>query len=252
MGAVGLGGPEPDAPARAYGVFVGIDRYVNLPEDKQLGGAANDARRLSEAFAPALAAPPVVLSDDEATRANVLSQIEKALETLEPGDLFILFCACHGQSEYGEFFLWPHDHDRRRFLATALLFRDVANAMTKPGVMTLMIIDACQSGAVGFDPAKYEHGGSSSMMVASGPLESSKERPEVKGGPKYGVFAYGLSLELQKIFGEGGAGEGTITEIFRGAYDFTKENAWNQQHPALVGTLPADLKIGRADHPASP
>lgn len=233
--------------SRVHGLFVGVNRYHHLGGRRSLEGAVNDALALSEALRPALSTEPVVLTDADASRRNILVAIERLMRESLDGDLVVFFCACHGDTKYGEFFLWPFDFDQRRFLATALPFRDVANAMGKPNVDTLAIIDACHAGAIGFDPKDLYQGQRSSVMLAAEPLETSKEFWFFEGGKqKRGVFTYGLVQQLASAFAE----ERSISEVFRRAYHYTKERTRNAQHPLMVGTLPADLKIRLRNPPA--
>ncbi len=238
--------PPADLVKNAHGLFVGIDEYHVAPRIN-LDGCANDATHLSRAADPALTTN-VVLTNAKATRRAILDTVETVIEKCEEHDLFVFFCACHGATRYGEFFLLPADHDPRAFVGTALLFQDIANTMgSKEDVNTLTVIDACQSGAIGFDPARHNRGQRSSIAAASAPLEISREQEFEEVGRKHGVFAYALIQQMDKLFQKGGPGLGTIADAFVGAYDFTKRVTENQQHPVLVGTLPADLTIHTRD-----
>ncbi len=237
--------------ARIHGLFVGINRYRHLGGRRNLEGAVNDARAVSEMAGHAFSTPPILLTDEQATRREILVQLERLMREAGEQDLVVFFCACHGDMKYGEFFLWPYDFDQRRFLATALPFRDVANAMGKPEVDTLAIIDACHAGAIGFDPNDLYQGKRSSVMLAAEPLELSQEHWYFEGGKhKRGVFTYGLAEQLKLAFTGDPSTDGTIAEVFRKAYEYTKRRTKNAQHPVMVGTLPADLKIRRRNPPA--
>lgn len=233
---------------RVHGMFVGIDHYERVwPANRlELRGCANDARHLAKAAAPALEPDPIVLTNAEATRRSILDGIEDVTATAEDGDLFLLFCACHGVARYGEFLLLPADHDPRRFLGTTLLFQDIANVLgSRDRVNSLVIVDACQSGAIGYDPSSHNRGNLSGIMMAASPLEISKEEEFEHLGRVHGVFAYWLMRKFEETFAEDGPGGATIAEIFGYAYSGTKHFTQNQQHPICVGTLPASLRIER-------
>lgn len=250
-----------------HGLFVGVDRYDAMRPTgasrgrRDLAGCTNDATHLSRAAEPFLSTN-VVLTDQAAHRKSILDHVEQVVKRAASGDLFILFCACHGSVNYGEFFLWPSDFDEREFLGTSLLFQDIANAVgSRPDVSSLIIIDACQSGAIGFDPARHNRGLSSSIMVAAAPLQESKERKfdseghaHMPGDPVegrvHGVFGYSLIRQLHKFFDGDGPGEATVAEIFRGAYEDTTRILNHAHHPVLVGTLPAHQKLRRRDRKA--
>jgi len=231
-----------------HGLFVGIDDYPVTQGRHQLDGCANDATELCEAMGPALTSTKL-LTNEQATRQAILDNAEQILAEAKPKDLFLFFCACHGETRYGEFFLLPHDYDQRAFLGTALLFQDIANSMgSNPNINTLTILDACHSAATGFDPSRHSSGQRSSIMAAAAPLEYSLEF--LFEETSHGAFAFGLIQQLNRVFEKGGPGSLTIAELFRGAYHFTKANtkegddySWSKQHPVMVGTLPASLKI---------
>lgn len=233
-----------------HGLFVGIDKY--MIERRNLYGCANDAIELSKAFAPTLVTN-MVLIDADATRHAILDNIDRILTQCDPGDLFLLFVACHGSDKYGEFFLEPHDHDQRTFVGKALLFQDIANMLgAHHEVNTLVVIDACQAGAIGFDPARHNRGQLSSIMAASAPLEPSQEYDSddvvAKRVPqRHGKFAYNLMLQIKRFFADDGPGVATITQIFDNAYGETKNATDNQQHPVMVGTLSPSLTLHRRD-----
>lgn len=86
------------AAAATRAVVVGIDAYLNV---KPLKGAVADARDIAGALR-ARGVPPEhlrLLTDEQATRANILAAIDEALAVLKSGDLFILTFAGHGASE---------------------------------------------------------------------------------------------------------------------------------------------------------
>lgn len=232
-----------------HGMFVGIDGYERLQPSVRLNlrGCANDAEHLARAAAPVLESEPIVLTNEGADRHAILDGIEAVISKVEEGDLFLLFCACHGVARYGEFFLLPADHDPRRFLGTTLLFQDIANALgSKPDVHSLVLIDACQSGAIGYDPSSHNRGNLSSIMMAASPLEISKEEEFGHLDRVHGVFAYWLMRKFEETFAPDGPGGATIAEIFDYAYSGTKDLTQNRQHPICVGTLPASLRIVRS------
>lgn len=232
---------------RVHGLFVGIDRYARVqPGSLDLRGCANDATYLSAAARPALEDSGRVLTDADARRRDILDAIESVIAEATNGDLFLFFCACHGVARYGQFFLLPADHDPRAFLGTSLLFQDIANVLgSKKGVNSLLIVDACQSGAIGYDPSRHNRGSLSSIMVAASPLEISKEDTFEHLGRVHGIFAYWLIRKFEEIFAPDGPGEATIAEIFDYAYAATKRDSQNTQHPICVGTLPASLTVAR-------
>ena len=253
------------SPTHVHGLFIGINHYPAMKDrrtnKRDLKGCANDAKYLAKAAAPILSTSHV-LTNEAATRSAILDRIEQMIRDAEDGDLFLMFCACHGGLRYGELFLEPSDFDQREFLGTGLLFQDVANAVgSRDGVRSLVILDACHSGAIGFDPASHNRGSESSIMVAAGPLEASQETRFDEAGEKHplggdtgrahGVFGFSLMRQLDRFFGPDGPGKASIGDIFRGAYGATTKYVNHKHHPIMVGTLEASTTLERRKAPVS-
>lgn len=102
-GTAGGGGNQAaNGAARVFGVFAGITNYPpgigNLPE------CANDAIKLAEALRNHGLLDPsrqVLLTDSEATRANVLGAIQRFGAQMGPNDVFVFFYSGHGNQRQG-------------------------------------------------------------------------------------------------------------------------------------------------------
>jgi hypothetical protein len=97
--------PVPAAPVeapssgRVVGVFAGITDYQSASD---LPFCASDAARVQQAFVNAGIMDPmdsVVLTDHQATRANIANAIERMSRRLQPGDTLVFFFSGHGSQE---------------------------------------------------------------------------------------------------------------------------------------------------------
>ncbi len=89
---------QPTSGARRA-LLIGIDRYENLPPDKQLTGCVNDADALAglltERFCFA-AGNVERLLDRDATRAGIRAAVERLIERTAAGDVVVIHYSGHG------------------------------------------------------------------------------------------------------------------------------------------------------------
>lgn len=168
---------------KAYVVAVGVNVYSN--PSFNLSYAAPDARlladRLSASFAETGAyagVEPVVLTDQEATRHNLLFALQRLaglqpmplpstpkrllqLPRAHPEDAVVFYYAGHGEASGGNYYLLPHDlpysgpkaaltkPDLATILSQAISDGDLNEVLEQidAGKM-LLVIDACYSGQV--------------------------------------------------------------------------------------------------------
>ncbi|MBK8695865.1 MAG: caspase family protein [Deltaproteobacteria bacterium] len=137
---------------------VGINRFTDR-ELPPLKGAVNDARTLSLMLMRDFGFDPrnvLVLANEQATRAALLSSIGALLEGSRPGDELVLFASTHGshvpdqdgddEDGYDEV-LVAHDHDwERGVLSDDELARALARA--PQGVRLTTIWDTCHAGTM--------------------------------------------------------------------------------------------------------
>jgi hypothetical protein len=137
---------------------VGINRFTDR-ELPPLKGAVNDARTLSLMLMRDFGFEPrnvLVLADEQATRAALLSSIGALLEGTRAGDELVLFASTHGshvpdqdgddEDGYDEV-LVAHDHDWER---AVLSDDELARALAKlPEAVRLTAIwDTCHAGTM--------------------------------------------------------------------------------------------------------
>ena len=247
-----LGAPR--SRIRIHGIFVGIDGY--LQGFDALHGCANDASSLASAFKLITNGTSVVLTNQEATRRAILTELEKILRSALSNDLVVFFYSSHGTIQFNDFYLHPCDADSSCLLASGFPFSVVSNAIgCFKGVRSLLIMDACQSGAIGFDVSRYTPGSESSIMVASQPSEASFEY-EFDGKPQ-GAFTFALVRAIQTWAKSPDANALTLMNLFDSTYAGTKELTDDRQHPVLIGMLDTNLVLaergtsrGKVNHPA--
>ncbi|TWU04604.1 caspase family protein [Stieleria varia] len=233
---------EHQTPRAAFGLFVGVDDYRNeiVPD---LNYCCKDAKGLSEAFDTRPSAVTMLLLEQDATRRNVLTQLNFMMTHAEPGDLLLFFVATHGVVKYNDFFFMPYDADPQNLLGTGISSKLLINALASTihrGVECLIVFDSCYCGAIGFDISKSQtvgKGGLSCLFSAS-PLEKSIESPS----RRQGIFSHFMIEGLKGKAARDQTGPNQMKPVYlRDLYDYvysrTKRATQQQQHPVLIGTL---------------
>lgn len=130
-------------------LVIGVDRYDNLPVDKQLLKAANDARAMGSAFR---SLGYRVVTTENSTRLDFLTRWQEFLNAIQPGDQTAVFFAGHGVEIGGQNYLIPSDvpqvgeaqEEILKGAAIALDFLLQTLRDRSPGV-SLVVLDACRN-----------------------------------------------------------------------------------------------------------
>jgi replicative superfamily II helicase len=129
-----------------HGVFIGVDRY-QAPDIGFLSSAVRDATALHALFADGFGGAPVLLADDQATKANITDELGRLAAVSTDEDLVVVGFSGHGSSTHE---LVPYDADRSRLPETALPLEDLAELLNRVPAATLVcILDCCFSGGYG-------------------------------------------------------------------------------------------------------
>jgi len=235
-------------PSKIYGVFIGVNKFEkknSFSGIADLGGCVNDATGMYNVFKDK--GDCKLLVDEKATRVNILAAFTDYIGKAQKDDLFIMQVSSHGAVKHDDCYFLPHDSDGRNIMGTGIAAAPIINAMSekaKKGVKAVLILDACDSGAVSFNIAKYRgiaKGGISCIFGCS-PNEKAMEakfKDENLKDKLYGVMAYAmiraLNGEVEEIKNKGHV---NLRDLFDYSYRFvTVDFNKGSQHPVLIGTL---------------
>lgn len=141
--------------AKTFALVIGIDRYTHITP---LRGAVNDAVDISSAIAALEPEALTILTNERATRDNIMSTWRDYLDRAAPGDTIIVTFAGHGASEPAAFPETEEDGRDETFLlagfapagpAAAERIRDdeIAELIaSRPDVEHVLVADSCHSG----------------------------------------------------------------------------------------------------------
>lgn len=138
---------------KSYAVIIGIDKYPNLPHDRQLAYAVKDAQGVEQVMRRLYKFDKIVtLYDQQATRDRILDLLTEELPAVmgEDDSLFI-FWAGHGNQEKsreGELgYLIPYDGSPAK-IRTNITMAEIRDTISKkiPAKHIFYVMDACYSG----------------------------------------------------------------------------------------------------------
>jgi Caspase domain len=138
-------------PARAekrVALVIGNDRYLNMPADRQLQKAVNDANTVAAAMKTL---GFEVLVGTNLGRQGMIDKLAEFTARLEPGDTAAFFFAGHGVAIHGVNYLVPSDVPavsegaEARVRGASLAEPDIiAELQAKSVRVALLVIDACR------------------------------------------------------------------------------------------------------------
>jgi hypothetical protein len=193
-----------------YVLGVGIDRYPNLPAQKNLDYAKQDII----AFADTVKANPAQqydtivvkqLLDQQATANNIQQALREIIQQATADDTIMLYFAGHGDKGRNDkfYFLTPQAAFTD-FETTALAWEKVATLLAQAKAKVVVFLDACHSGVASQETVvpndeyvtELMKAGKAGMVIiaASKGRQSSREGSQFGGG--HGVFNYMITQAL--------------------------------------------------------
>lgn len=146
--AVMIGETQPAFAEKRVALVVGINKYDNFPDDKQLQRARSDAETVAESLRKI--GFKVILGAD-ISRFEFNQKLSEFQKSLEPGDVAAVFYAGHGIEIDRQNYLLPRDTPPVRTGDDELLIREVVSLdsilemLEKKGTrISLIILDACR------------------------------------------------------------------------------------------------------------
>jgi uncharacterized caspase-like protein len=139
---------------KSYAVIIGIDQYKNLPFDKQLSYAVQDAKGVAEILKKNFKFDKIItLYNREATKTNIMKVLSGDLSKISEKDSVFIFWAGHGYTEKtsrGDLgYLVPFDGT----FEESQLYENISMTMIKddiskriPAKHIFYVMDSCYSG----------------------------------------------------------------------------------------------------------
>ena len=213
-----------------YAVVIGINEYTNpkLQLNYAVADAGLFADTLKKGAVPLFEKVIVktLVTKEETTRENILREL-RAMQSLNPDDLFVFYVASHGTVDDGEYFLITSNVGS---LSTPKLKTDAISQNTLkdivsniPATKKLIVIDTCSAGRLGdaIQTAMLTRGMSEdtamkvlSRAVGSTILSASTSvQDALEGYRGHGLFTYVVSEGLNGKADKSGSGFVRTTEL---------------------------------------
>lgn len=240
---------------KLYGLFAGISRYK---DDKipALTYADRDAVELYNYFKNQDAFEEtnlILLTNEEATRANITEALAYNLSKSSPHDLAIIFLAGHGMQESGEYFFITYDAVQDNLFGTAIKDIEFQSSLKRIGAKRLLLLtDTCHSGGIltqnrGVETASKFFKSLSEVegrvtITASKFDEVSLEDSRLK----HGLFSYYLLEGLDGKADTNADGMIGIMELYRYVSQKIPEASRGSQHPTVIlpeGSIVGDVPV---------
>ncbi|MGP0091831.1 MAG: caspase family protein [Xanthobacteraceae bacterium] len=129
-------------------LVIGNDRYPNLPADKQLAKAVNDARAVADALEKI---GFKVIRGENLSRQELVDRLFDFTRSIQPGDMAFMFYAGHGVAISGGNYLLPSDvrpaepGEEARVRNMAIGEADiVADIQERKARVVVLVLDACR------------------------------------------------------------------------------------------------------------
>jgi tetratricopeptide (TPR) repeat protein len=229
---------------QSYALVVGIAHYANLPASAQLHYPDRDAESIyttliSQQGGRFPANHVHVLTDAQATQANILEELETWLPSVTAAnDRVLIYFAGHGFISGGKGYLAPYDIDLHNIAGTAIGMDTLGTLIgTKiQGKWKVLLTDACHSGAITpeTDPAQLNSlllGVQQSIfsLTASRDREQSFESADWGGG--HGIFTYYVVRGLAGEADANNNGVVTADELAEYVHSNVREATGGRQNP---------------------
>ena len=229
---------------QSYALVVGIAHYANLPASAQLRYPDRDAESIyttliSRQGGEFPANHVHMLTNEQATQANILQELENWLPSVSaPDDRILIYFAGHGFISGGKGYLAPYDTDLHRLSATAIPMDSLGELIGSriKGKWKVLITDACHSGAITpeTDPTQLNHllldlRQSLFSLTASRDREQSFESPDWGGG--HGIFTYYVVNGMAGAADANGDGIVTADELAEYVHENVRQATQGRQNP---------------------
>jgi len=149
-------GATSETPPTLHLLAVGITNYRDAALRQGVKFAASDARAFTETLttpgraATAQVAPPVLLTEEQATVPRIRQELKAMASRVQPADVFVLYLAGHGVSnDQGEYVFLPQDllYQDNSSLQGGLDGPELRNLLKHiRSTKTVVVLDTCSSG----------------------------------------------------------------------------------------------------------
>jgi hypothetical protein len=204
---------------------IGVSKYQDksIPELQLAAKDAGDFSALAATQKGGFYTEAIVrtLVDEDATRGNILDELDALEKSVADGDTALIFIAGHGVSDEKQFYLVPHDADDEKIRRTCVGFDEVQSCAVALKSRTLVFMDTCHSGGI-------SSGGEISTHISA--LLTGWKTAKSDNGAVIFTSSTGNQLSQEKLQWQNGAFTKVLLEGLRG-----------EANPAKAGPISASM-----------
>ena len=248
-------GHDPDKDAVAAGslyvLAVGINDYPK--EDMRLQCAAPDARLIAQTFRDGSKGlfrkvEVQLLTDKEATRADILKGLQWLRNSAKPGDVAVAFYAGHGDCRIaGRFFLIPVNANLKDLPATGVSGEDLKAKLSDLPCTTVLLLDACYSGSIDAKRKTRSLPGAADALVRDFVYDAglvvlcgAAKEQEAAEESGHGFFTKALAEGLSGKASKDRQGLVTLLKLQDYVHDRVEELSGGEQEPTI--SIPSTVR----------
>ena len=189
---------------KLYVLAIGVGKYAQ--PDHDLVFPAKDARDFAQAMKAQggglyREVETRIVTDDEATKDNVLDGLEWIERQTTSRDVAMVFLSGHGDNDPdGNYYFLTHDFDGERWKRTAVSYSDIQSTLRDIKGKALFFVDTCHSGDVD-GAATRRKGGGADINILVNDLTSAEN----------GVVVFTASTGRQSALENNAWGNGAFT-----------------------------------------
>ncbi|SHJ75017.1 WD40 repeat [Reichenbachiella agariperforans] len=154
-----------------YLVSIGISEFAE--SHNNLNHADKDADAIDELFKGQQGkmfnnVTSIKLTNEKATRANILQKFQRLEEFTTVDDFVIIFIASHGLNENDNFYLLPYDGSTKTPRISCIDWRDFSDMIGNISARVVLFIDTCHSGQLGNNMGQHKVNNTEAVRQLSG------------------------------------------------------------------------------------
>ena len=227
-----------------YVLSIGVSRYRNGQYSldyahKDAGAVAEELGRQAGRLYNSV--KKRVLTDEQATRGNILDGLDWILQQATQNDLAVIFVAGHGlKDSRGNYYFLPHEGDPESLRRTAVKWFDFQDVLNSLPSKVMLLVDTCHSGSV-----------TGKRRDVSDITDALRELVNAESGVV--VMTASTGREFSQEHPEWGHGAFTkaLVEGLRGEADYDKNRTVELKELDLFVTQRVKQLTGGSQHPTT-
>ena len=239
LGLLTISVPQAETPPKGdmWLLAIGVDDYADNPLYQDLQYAVSDAQRIIDAFKAQEGnrfdnVHTRLITDNEATKQNILYNIDDFFRRAKRNDVAALYVASHGKTDNGIYYFFPSDtvftDDGKFDIDSVINIEELTHALDIPG-RKIVMLDTCESGGVDTNRLVHTLRNRSTVIFTASQEDEFARESSFYGG---GFFTTGMTDGLKGEAAENGVV--MINSLENYVAERVSRMSRNRQRPATL------------------